>query len=83
MLKIYNDKEFIKRVCDADELVLFGAGKRLFDVEKFFKNTNIPDKVSAIIDNDRQKQGTVVSLWGKDIEIAGLSRLSGWGGQKN
>lgn len=75
MLKIYNFNEFINRTHDIDEIFLFGAGKKLGDVEKFFENTVVSTKVSAIIDNDIKKQGAIIKLWGREFEINNLNYL--------
>lgn len=69
MLKIYDEQEFISRIHNLDEIVLFGAGKKIYDVEKFFEKTEVKDKVSMVIDNSVNKQGTVIQLWGKKFEI--------------
>ena len=75
MLKIYNGKEFVDRICNIDEIYLFGAGKKIKDVEKYFAGTEVPMKVSGIIDNDVKKQGTAVELWGRKFRIDNLKAL--------
>lgn len=75
MLKIYDNEEFINRIQCIDGIILFGAGKKLSDVEKYFENTTIPAKVSMIIDNSIDKQGTKISLWGGKYEIFGFNQM--------
>ena len=75
MLKIYNEEEFYARIRNIDGIFLFGAGKRLGDVERFFQDRNISALVSGIIDNDVNKQGKRVQLWGKEYEIGGVKQL--------
>lgn len=75
MLKIYNGKEFLHRIHNLDEIILYGAGKRLCDVERFFNNTEFPAKVSLVADNDFAKQGTVIKIWGKNYEIVGVRKV--------
>lgn len=75
MLKIYNEEEFYARIRNIDGIFLFGAGKRLGDVERFFQDRNISGLVSGIIDNDVNKQGKRVRLWGKEYEIGGVKQL--------
>lgn len=75
MLKIYDMDEFVNRSRGLDEIVLFGAGKRIHDVEKFFVNTEVADKVSKVIDNDINKQGNMIKLWGREFEIRGLKEI--------
>ena len=77
MLKIYNKKEFENRVCHMERVILFGAGKKIREAERFFENTNIPAKVSMVVDNSIHKQGTVIRLWEKDFEIQSLPQMAG------
>ncbi|MCI9593102.1 MAG: hypothetical protein HFG51_02985 [Lachnospiraceae bacterium] len=76
MLKIYNDKEFITRVHDIDEIILFGAGRRMETIEAFFFNTEVVDKVSMVVDNDINKHGTNIKLWGKEIKICDFCQIT-------
>ncbi|HBI62306.1 MAG TPA: hypothetical protein DDY31_14020 [Lachnospiraceae bacterium] len=69
MLKIYNKEEFLHRICCLSGIVLFGAGKRLSEVECFFENPEISSIVSGVVDNNVKKQGTTVRIWGKTYEI--------------
>ena len=75
MLKIYNRKEFIDRIQHVDEVILFGAGKKIYDVEKFFSNTNVSAKICKVLDNDTYKQGTIINLWGKGLKILSLNQI--------
>lgn len=76
MFKIYNFEEFINRICDIEEIYLFGAGKKLGDVEKYFVNTDVSVKVFGVIDNDRRKQGTEIKLWNRKFKICDPGGLS-------
>lgn len=76
MFKIYNFEEFINRICDIEETYLFGAGKKLGDVEKYFVNTDVSVKVFGVIDNDRRKQGTEIKLWNRKFKICDPGGLS-------
>lgn len=75
MLKIYNKNEFINKIQSIEGIILFGAGKRLSDVELFFINTEIPAKVSLIVDNSKDKQGDKITLWNRQFEISGLHNV--------
>ena len=75
MLKIYNRNEFLSRIQSLDEIILFGAGKKLYDVEKFFAGTKMVDKVSRVLDNSMEKQGTQIRIWGRGFEILGLRQI--------
>lgn len=75
MLKIYNMNEFLNRIQSLSEIILFGAGKKIYDVEKFFAGTDVADKVSMVIDNSIDKQGSVLQIWGKNFEILSIHRL--------
>lgn len=75
MLKIYNKKEFINRICNTDEIILFGAGQKLKDLEIFFQDTNIQSKITMLIDNAIEKQGKIIELWGENYEVVSLHQL--------
>lgn len=74
MLKIYNREEFINKIHDVEEIILFGAGKRLKEIETFFVNTEISKKVSKIVDNNKSKQGSKIKLWEKTFELCCFHR---------
>lgn len=75
MLKIYNDNEFINRIHNIKKIILFGAGKKINEVESFFKDTEIPEKVSMIVDNSENKQGKETTLWGKKFKIYSIHQI--------
>lgn len=75
MLKIYNRNEFLNRIQSLDEIILFGAGKKIYDVEKFFAGTEMEDKVSLVLDNNKNKQGTQIRIWGRNFEIFSCRKL--------
>lgn len=75
MLKIYNEQEFLHKICNLGRIILFGAGKRIYEVEKFFENTDVPLKVSMIVDNNPSKQGSMIQLWGKDYKILSFEQM--------
>lgn len=76
MLKFYNGREFIHRIHTIEEIILFGAGRKLDEVETFFKGTEIPEKVITIVDNSLEKQGTKITLWEKKFEICSLYQMT-------
>lgn len=75
MLKIYNLEEFINRVYGIDEVFLFGAGKKLEAVEKYFEDTDLPSKISMIVDNNINKQGSVIKIWKREFEISSFYQM--------
>lgn len=74
MLKIYNDIEFVNRIHDVGEIILFGAGKRISQVEAFFADSEISAKVSRIVDNGKEKQGNRIKLWGRFFEVRSFNQ---------
>lgn len=75
MLKVNDIRQFVEKAKRLDEIVCFGAGKRLETLIQFFSNTEILDKISVIIDNDEKKHRSKFIIGEKKIEIISLDEL--------
>lgn len=75
MLKVYDIRQFIQKSKKLNQIVCFGAGKRLKMLNDFFANTEVCDKIICIIDNDVKKQNSKVSIGKREIEIISLDEL--------
>lgn len=75
MLKKSSIKEFIDACNFIDEVILFGAGKRIKQVENMFSDTAVLDKIVAVLDNDERKHGENIIVAGKKINIFHPNRI--------
>lgn len=75
MLKVCDLKQLIKSTKDIDQIVCYGAGKRLEMLKRLFINTEVWDKFKYVIDNDEKKHNTQISIAGKLFEIISLKTL--------
>lgn len=69
MLKQGSMQDLIHSCNKVDEVILFGAGKRIERFEKMFSNTELINKISIIIDNDKQKNGKRIEISGRSISV--------------
>lgn len=75
MLKICVKEDFIEKIDNIENIICFGAGKRVKLFEKFFSGTDIWDKIKFFIDNDKSKYNSKVNLKNKEIEIVPFDYL--------
>lgn len=56
-------------------IVCFGIGKS-FELRKhFFAEENLSERILAVVDNDRNKQGTIVEIAGKCFQVENFNEL--------
>ena len=75
MLKIGSRREIIEKSREQDQIVAFGAGKRLKMLVEYFNDTEAWNKINYIIDNDEKKQNTEIIVGGKALKIISLNEL--------
>lgn len=75
MLKKSSIREFIDACNFADEVILFGAGKRIRQVENIFSDTAVLDKIVVALDNNERKHGQNIVIAGKKINIYHPNRI--------
>lgn len=75
MLKVESCKQIIERSKKLDQIIFFGAGKRLEMCGRTFQGTEAWDKVNYVVDNDEKKQNTEVTVWGKKLKVISLKEL--------
>lgn len=69
MIKKGNRESLIGICSEIDEVILYGAGKRIELFERIFHDTIVLDKVSVILDSDCNKRGNKININGKKIII--------------
>ncbi len=74
MLRIRSHKEIMEKARELNQVVGFGAGKRLELLGEYFYGTELWDKLDYIIDNDEKKQNTEVTVMGKAFQIISLRK---------
>ncbi|MCR5789328.1 MAG: hypothetical protein K6G83_05500 [Lachnospiraceae bacterium] len=57
------------------KLIIFAASEFLFLIERNFKELRLAEKAAYIVDNSLEKQGSVVLLGDREIEICSPERL--------
>lgn len=75
MLMVYTKKQFLKRLEDIDNVICFGAGKRIEKFKEFFNETAMWDKIKYFVDNDKTKHNLKINLGNKEIEIISFRYL--------
>ncbi len=75
MLKVCSKSKFIENMVKIECLICFGAGKRIDNFEKFYQGTSILKKVKFVVDNDVKKQGMIVTVDNRNIEIISFEKL--------
>lgn len=75
MLKKGSIREFIAACDNVDEVILFGAGKRIKKAESMFYDNRVLDKVTIILDNDEGKHGTDIVVAEKNVNIYHPNRI--------
>lgn len=75
MLKVCDIRQFIDRIKKLDRIVCFGAGKRFETLIDFFADTEILNKISCVVDNDKNKQHTQIAIGGNIVDIISLEEL--------
>lgn len=75
MLKVCGKKEFIDRVENIGQIICFGAGKRIANLKELYQETNVLKKISFFVDNNIEKQKTVVNIGDKKIEVISFEEL--------
>lgn len=69
MLRKGSVREVIDACNEVDEVILFGAGRRIKKIEKMFSDTILLNKISAVLDNDEEKNGRAVLIAEKKVVI--------------
>ncbi len=77
MLKIYSAEEFIERSNEYSQIICFGIGKRLETAKEIFGDTLVWEKIEYIVDNDKAKQGTEITVGNREFRVISLSELAG------
>lgn len=75
MLKICNIQQVLEDAENLDQIVCFGAGKRLERMRELFINTDLWIKMKYIIDNDTKKWKKKINIVDKEFEIISLDEL--------
>ena len=75
MLKIGSRREIIEKSREQNQIVAFGAGKRLKKLAEYFNDTEAWNKINYVIDNDEKKQNTEIIIGGKSLKIISLNEL--------
>ena len=75
MLKVCGKKEFIDRVENIGQIICFGAGKRIANLKELYQETNVLKKISFFVDNNIEKQKTVVNIGDKKIGVISFEEL--------
>lgn len=75
MLRVCGKKEFIDRVENIGQIICFGAGKRIENFKEFYQETNVFKKISFFVDNNIEKQKTIVNIGDKNIGIISFKEL--------
>lgn len=69
MLTVCTIQQFIAKSIESDQIICFGAGKNINLLAKLFANTKVWNKIEYIIDNDKEKQNTRISIEKKVFKI--------------
>lgn len=72
MLKVCSIQEFLDNIKQVNHIICFGAGRRLELLSMILENTKERDKIIYVIDNDKKKQNTKVSIVSKEYDIISL-----------
>lgn len=75
MLKVYDTQQFIEKAKTLNQIVCFGAGKRIEMLKRIFRGTEVWNKIHCIVDNDTKKQNTKIRVGEKTIEVLSLNQL--------
>lgn len=75
MLKKGSIREVVDTCKGVDEVILFGAGRRIKRIERMFSDTIVLDKISAVLDNDERKNGQDILIAEKKIKIFHPSKI--------
>ncbi len=75
MLKICDAQQLMEKAQQLDQIVCFGAGKRLELLENLFINTCVWKKIRCIVDNGQDKLDTTIIIKGKEFEILSIDQL--------
>lgn len=75
MLKICNIQQVLKNTECVEQIVCFGAGKRLEKMKELFVNTELWNKIKYIVDNDTKKWNKKIGIADKEFEIISLNEL--------
>lgn len=75
MLRGMGVLEFKDNVNQYDQIICFGAGKRLEVLGYYFKGTDVLDKITYIADNDINKRGTKAFIYERSYTIISFQDL--------
>lgn len=75
MLKVYDIDELIKSACIYNRIICFGIGRGFKNAKNLLGKTLLWEKICLVIDNDKEKQGTYISIGKKKLRVMALSEI--------
>ena len=75
MLKVCSIQQMLSIAEKLEQIICYGAGKRLEMLENFFADTEVWNKIKYIVDTDEKKHNTQVTVGEKAFEIISLDEL--------
>lgn len=75
MLRLCSLQQFIAKSIESDQIICFGAGKNINLLAKLFANTKVWNRIEYIIDNDKEKQNTRLTIGKNEFKIVSLDKI--------
>lgn len=75
MLNFVSKREFEEIVKKSEQIICFGAGRSSKNIDKFFENTEILDKIHCFVDNNAYMWGQVNVIGNRKYKIVSIEQL--------